>query len=187
MHQDLKEFLQKKKLFFEKKLGRGFSSHLFLVKNAKGQFFVIKMERHDSTRFKMAEREAENLKKVNKVGIGPKLIDTDFEKRIVLMEFIEGPRFSDWIFANPSKTELTRFVKELQQQARALDKIGLDHGQLAGKGRNILVKKGLPVIIDFEKASCNRKCHNFSVIEGFLFKNPKGAIATEVKEILEKN
>ncbi len=186
MHHDLKEFLQEKKLLFEKKLGRGFSSHIFLAKNKKGKYFVIKMEKHDSTRFKMAEREAENLEKVNEVGIGPKLIDTDFEKRIVLMEFIEGPRFSDWIFAEPSKTVLTHFIKELQRQAKALDKIGLDHGQLAGQGRNILVRKGMPVIIDFEKASCNRKCHNFSVIESFLFKSPKGAIAAEIKKIMGK-
>ena len=119
MHIDLKEFLQEKKLFFEKKLGRGFSSHIFLVKTKKGKYFVVKMEKHDSTRFKMAEREAENLKKVNVIGIGPKLFDVDLKRRIVLMEFIEGPRFSDWIFSNPSKTELMRFVKELQQQAKA--------------------------------------------------------------------
>ncbi len=186
MHKDLKEFLKQKKLFFEKKLGRGFSSHIFLVKNKKGKYFVVKMEKDDSTRLNMAEKEAENLEKANTIGIGPKLIDTDFEKRIVLMEFIEGPRFSDWVFENPSETILTRFVKELQRQTKALDKIGLDHGQLAGRGRNILVRKGLPVIIDFEKASCNRKCHNFSVIESFLFKSPKGAIAAEIKKIIRR-
>ncbi len=184
MHSTLKEFLLKKKLFFEKKIDRGFSSHLFLARNKKGVFFVIKMERHDSTRFKMAERESENLKKANGVGIGPKLFDADLEKRIVLMEFIEGSCFSEWIFAGPSKTGLKRFVKELQRQAKVLDKIGLDHGQLAGSGKNILVRKGMPVIIDFEKASCNRKCHNLSVIEGFLLRNPKGAIAAKVNAIL---
>ncbi len=186
MHHELKEFLQKKKLLFEKKLGRGFSSHIFLAKNKKGKYFVIKMEKHDSTRFKMAEREAENLEMVNAVGIGPKLFAVDLKRRIVLMEFIEGPRFSDWIFSNPSKTVLTCFVKELHRQAKALDKLGLDHGQLAGRGRNILVRDGLPVIIDFEKASCNRKCHNFSVIESFLFKSPKGAIAAKIKKIMRK-
>ena len=144
------------------------------------------MERHDSTRFKMAERESENLKKANGIGIGPKLFDADLKRRIILMEFIDGPCFSEWLFAGPSKTGLKRFVKELQRQAKALDKIGLDHGQLAGRGRNILLRKGMPVIIDFEKASCNRKCHNLSVIEGFLFRNPKGAIAKKVWEILKE-
>ncbi len=101
------------------------------------------------------------------------------------MEFVPGPWFSEWLFENPSKAVLQKFVKELERQARALDKIKLDHGQLAGMGRNILVRKDLPVIIDFEKASDNRKCHNLSKIDSFLFKSPYGAIAKRVRVILE--
>ncbi|MFH1663489.1 MAG: hypothetical protein ABH986_01615, partial [archaeon] len=58
------------------------------------------------------------------------------------------------------------------------------HGQLAGRGVNILVCKGLPVIIDFEKASIQRKTHNRTVLESFLFKNPHSLITKKVKEIL---
>ena len=145
---------------------------------------VIKMERADSTRFRMAEREAENLALANSLGIGPRLFGKDLKCRIILMEFIEGPSFAEWLFAGPSKKGLARFVKELQRQAMALDKIGLDHGQLAGRGRNILVRKGLPVIIDFEKASTQRKCHNASAIEAFLFRNPHGAVAKKARAIL---
>jgi len=145
---------------------------------------VAKMERADSTRFKMAEREAENLKKANSVGIGPKLLAKDLKARIILMEFVDGPSFSDWLFSGPDKKTLKKFVEELERQAKALDKIGLDHGQLAGRGKNILVRDGKPVIIDFEKASSKRKCHNFSVVQGFLFRNPNGTIAKKVGEIL---
>ena len=65
-----------------------------------------------------------------------------------------------------------------------MDEIGLDHGQLAGKGRNILVRKNRPVIIDFEKASQVRKPGNFSQLKSFLFLNPHSSISGKVKEIL---
>jgi len=129
-------------------------------------------------------RITENLKKANAIGVGPKLAIADLKKSIILMEFIDGQTFSEWLFAGPSKKILQSFIKELQQQAKALDKIGLDHGQLAGMGRNILARHNKPVIIDFEKASSDRKCHNALVIEGYLFRNPKGAIARKVKETL---
>ena len=182
-------FLGERKLQLVEKLGKGRSSQIFLVKDGKGKKLVIKMERPDSTRFRMAERESENLGKANKLGIGPKLIASDNERRIILMEFIQGKTFSEWLFSNPKKTTLKLFVQDLLLQAKALDKIGLDHGQLAGKGANILVrtgKKPKPVIIDFEKASSQRKCHNLRVLEAFLFKNPHGAIAKRVKKILGK-
>jgi len=184
MEKALELFLLEKGLSLEKRLGKGHSSQIFLAKDSNGKKLVAKQERSDSTRFKMAEREAENLKKANSLGIGPKLVSFDLEKRIILMEFIQGETFSEWLFSNPSKKSLASFTQALLRQAKALDKIGLDHGQLAGRGANILVSEGRPVIIDFEKASSQRKCHNLAVVNAFLFKNPHGAIAKKVKEIL---
>jgi len=177
-------FLKEKSLFLVQNLGKGHSSQIFLAEDSNGKRFVAKVERSDSTRFKMAERETENLQKANSVGVGPKLAGFDLKKRIILMEFIQGQTFSDWLFSNPSKKALKSFTKELLKQAKALDKAGLDHGQLAGRGKNILVRNNTPIIIDFEKASTQRKCHNQTVVEGFLFKNPKGAIAAKVREII---
>jgi len=181
----LASFLTKKDLSLAGQIGKGHSSLVFLAKGKAGQLFVAKVERPDSTRFRMAERESECLKAANGIGVGPKLECFDLERRIILMEYIDGKPFSDWLFSGPSKRELARFIKELFAQALALDRIGLDHGQLAGKGKNILVRKGRPVIIDFEKASFSRKRHNLSTIEAFLFRNPHGAAAKKVKEILE--
>ncbi len=184
MDRGLQDFLERRRLSLSQKLGRGHSSQIFLVWDRSGKKFVAKVERPDSTRFKMAEREAENLEKANSVGVGPKLVSFNLRNRIIFMEFIQGKTFAEWLFAGPSKNQLKSFIRELQRQAKALDKLGLDHGQLAGKGKNILVRKGKPVIIDFEKASSKRKCHNLSTIEAFLFKNPHGVIAKKVREIL---
>ena len=180
----LEGFLGEKGLSLVRGIGRGHSSLIFLVRRGNGAKLVAKMERPDSTRFRMAERESQNLKMANGVGVGPQLLGKDLKRRIVLMEFVEGPCFSEWLFSGPGKKELKIFVEGLQNQARALDRIGLDHGQLAGRGRNILVREGKPVIIDFEKASSKRKCHNLSVVQSFLFKNPKGAVAKKVKGLI---
>lgn len=184
MLQKLAQFLEEKKLCLLGQLGKGHSSRIFLLQNAKGKKFVAKIERQDSTRFRMAERESENLSLTNSIGIGPRLFAADLKKRIVLMEFIEGSTFAEWLFSNPGKKELREFIKGLLAQAKALDKIGLDHGQLAGKGKNILMRSGKPVILDFEKASSQRKCHNLNTIQAFLFKNPHGAVAKKIREIL---
>ncbi len=184
MLQRIGPFLQEKNLQFVEKLGKGYSSEIFLVKNGRGKKFVLKAERENSPRNKMVERETQNLEKANSIGIGPKLAGFDLVRRIILMEFIEGKTFAEWLFSNPSKEELKAFIEELLEQAKKLDEIGLDHGQLAGRGKNILVRKGKPVIIDFEKSSSQRKCHNFSTVGAFLFRNPHSAIAARVREIL---
>lgn len=185
---NLSAFLKKEELKLVKKIAKGHSSEVFLVKKGKKNF-ALKIEKVKSTRLKMAEREVENLKKANKVGIGPKLFDFDLKKRIILMEFIKGKTFNKWLFSlkknKENKKKLEKFIKLLFVQAEKLDKIGLDHGQLAGRGVNILVKKDLPVIIDFEKASAKRKTHNKKVLESFLIKNPHSAITEKVKEVLE--
>ena len=70
-----------------------------------------------------------------------------------------------------------------------MDEIGLDHGQLAGRGRNILVRlpETLPVIIDFEQASIKRKAHNEKVLIDFLNLNPNSKIAEKVIGLLGEN
>lgn len=184
---NLAEFLKQEKLKLIKKTAKGHSSEIFLVKKGKKNF-ALKIEKIKSTRFKMAERETENLIKANSVKIGPLIYGFDLKKRIILMEFIKGKTFFSWLFGlkknKENKIKLKKFIENLMLQAEKLDEIGLDHGQLAGRGVNILVKKNFPVIIDFEKASLKRKCHNKTVLESFLFKNPDSKITRKVKEIL---
>ncbi|MFH1224394.1 MAG: hypothetical protein V1676_01175 [Candidatus Diapherotrites archaeon] len=173
--------------------------------------FALKIEKPKSPRIGMVRREVENLKTANNAGVGPKLVSFDLKRKIILMEFIDGVTLREFLFdALPAKIKskktrsrvLHNFLDKLFEQAEALDKAGLDHGQLAGKGKNILVReikgrgkslrKGKgprhecePVIIDFEKASPNRRVHNRNQIEGFLLKNKYGAFAKKTKEILQ--
>lgn len=179
-------FLQEKKLELVERIAKGFSSEIFLVKNAQGKKLALKIERKDSPRKMMVEKEVENLKKANSVGVGPKLVEWDFQRRIILYEFIEGITFNKWINSIPEKKDLKEFLTELFSQARKLDEIGLDHGQLAGKGTNIIVDKNLrPVLVDFEKASSHRKCHNTTRLTSFIVLNKKSGLTKKIKQILQ--
>jgi len=177
-------FLKKNNLHLVKQISKGWTSFVYLVKDSKGKEFVAKSLRDKANRRNMVERESENLGIANSAGVGPKLVKADSENNVVLMEFVEGDSFVDWLFSNPKKIQLEKFLKELFKQAKKLDKKGLDHGQLAGKGKNILVRKGKPVIIDFEKASTERKVGNVNQLKAFLFINPHSSITKKVKEIL---
>lgn len=188
IEENLKKFLKEKKLKLIERISKGYSSEVFLVENVSEERFALKIEKEKSPRKEMVEKEVKNLKLANSVGVGPKLIDWDFGERIILMEYIEGITFNEWILkGKPKKKELHKFLDKLLEQAKKLDEIGLDHGQLAGKGKNILVRNGLPVIIDFEKASQERKVHNVTQLEGMLYRNPHAEITKRVKGILGKN
>lgn len=184
---NLDEYLSKNKLKSIEKISKGWTSYIYLVKNSKGKKFILKVLREKSTRTNMVEKESENLKLANSVGVGPKLIKFDNGNGVVQMEFIEGESFKDWIFETyVSQKKLFSFLKELLSQGKKLDEIGLDHGQLAGKGSNILVRKNKPVIIDFEKASSKRKTGNFNQLKSFLFINPRSSITKRVRKVLKE-
>ena len=181
----LGKFLKKRKLEISEKISKGYSSEVFLVANSNGKKFALKVEKGKSPRMGFFTKETAHLKAANSVGVGPKLIDCDEESRAVLMEFIEGITFEKYVFeTNVSKKQLHKVITELLKQARKIDKIGLDHGQLAGSGRNILVREGKPVIIDFEKASQTRRAGNFNQLKSFLFLNPHSSISKKVREIM---
>ncbi len=180
----LESFLAQNSLLPLKQLSKGWTSYVYLVEGRAGRRFVLKVLREKSNRRDMARRESENLPLANSAGVGPKMVKADLGRDIVMMEYVEGVPFSEWLGKGPSREALENFIGELLSQAVRLDKIGLDHGQLAGRGRNILVRKGLPVIIDFEKASTKRKCHNRAVLESFLFRSKNSEVVRKVKSIL---
>ena len=178
------EFLSKKNLKIVGKISKGYSSEVFLVQDKKGKKFALKVEKGKSPRKDFLRKETENLKSANSINVGPELIGYDSESKAVLMEFIEGVTFEKYLFeTNVSKKQLHKVITELLKQAKKMDEIGLDHGQLAGRGSNILVMKNKPVLIDFEKASQVRKPGNFNQLKSFLFFNPHSAISRKVKEI----
>ncbi|MEM4257502.1 MAG: hypothetical protein QXU92_03725 [Candidatus Diapherotrites archaeon] len=164
------------------KIAKGWTSEVFVCYLGDKKV-AMKLLRQKSNRKNMVLRECENLALANSVGVGPKLFFSDYELGFVCMEYISGVKFCDWLCSCNNKLVLMGFIKELFRQAKELDRIGLDHGQLAGAGKNIIVRDNLPVIIDFEKASTKRKVHNLKVLESFLFKSKNSSITKKVLEL----
>jgi len=147
-------------------LGKG---HVGVVVAAqqKGASAALKIRRMDADRESLLE-EAENLKIANQVSVGPRLKEKS--ENFLLMEFIEGPYLVDWV-ANlgPSDIPLLRqTIRILLGKARALDSVGLDHGELSRAHRHVIVSRNHPRIIDFESASTRRKAANVTSISQFI-------------------
>ena len=74
-------------------LGKGYVGVVVLVKRGNKEV-ALKIRRTDSQRENM-KNESILLKLVNSVNVGPKIIDVS--KNFLVMEYIEGEKFSNWI------------------------------------------------------------------------------------------
>lgn len=181
-------------------LAKGWSSYIWLVKGEDGKEYALKEVREKSPRKNLAEREGKMLLLANTVGVGPRVVEVNYEKNFVVREFINGKNFLNWISAEEFEKEVTPqelydFIKELYKQILALDSVSLSHNQLEG-GKNIMVeekndpligkRKFFPIIIDFEKSSIKENNHtrNIGQVESMFFYNPHGMIAKKIREKL---
>ncbi|MDD4983453.1 MAG: hypothetical protein PHH82_01265 [Candidatus ainarchaeum sp.] len=192
----LQKYLKKKGLEFVKLLGEGRSAWIIVVshtahkKNTKPQLptrlLTIKLEKKRSTRSEMVEKETKYMNLANKSKIGPKFVDSNINGRFIVYEYFDAISLINYL-DEFDKKEFVVFLKALFAQGKKLDKIGLDHGQLVGKGTNIMVlKSGKPIIVDFEKSSNNRKTHNVNVLISYFF-SEKSQVADKVEKILGKD
>ncbi len=128
------------------------------------------------------EGEWEALKKANEKGIGPKAIEYSKKEETLVMGFAEGKEFREWI-KEAGKEEIRERVPEILEQGRALDEIGLDHGQLSWAPKHIIIGEKV-TLIDFERASMKRHAKNLSALFGYLIVNPKSESARKIREAL---
>jgi putative serine/threonine protein kinase len=133
---------------------------------------AAKILRTDSNRLSVLP-EVQKVMIANKRGVGPKLID--YGEEVFLMEYVDGRRISDAIVdilgRSPGEREsaLREIVGEVLSQCFALDRIGLDHGQLHRPDKHIyIIGDGEVKIIDFETASLMRRPANVTSIVHFL-------------------
>jgi len=153
------------------KLGKGYRG-LVIMGEVEGRRAAIKILRTDASMGSL-EREAEATRLANSVGIGPKVFA--HSRHVLALEFIEGRSFDKWIkeLDETREAELRRVLRECFRQARLLDKLPLDHGELSDAKKHIIVKRDLhPVIIDFGKASKRRKPSNVTSLFSYITFGP---------------
>ena len=183
-----------------KQIAKGWSSYIWIVKDSCEEEFILKEVREKSPRKDLAEREGKMLLLANSVGVGPIVKEVNFEENFVVMEYVKGTQFFDFVLNKNFEKEISakqiyQCIKEIYRQLLLLDKINLSHNQLQ-IGKNILIKKVFnektketkytPVIIDFEKATIKENNHtkNTGQLFAMCFFNPNGAIAKKIRDKL---
>jgi putative serine/threonine protein kinase len=150
-------------------LGKG---HVGIVVAALlgGEEVAVKLRRSDADRASMAA-EGEYLRVANEVSVGPRLLGVS--KNVLVMELVEGSYLVDWVGGlGPEDAGLLKgLIMNLMEQARKLDEVGLDHGELSSGRRHIIVSGGIARIVDFESASVSRRCSNVTSMAQYLFFN----------------
>ncbi len=178
------EFTGEKEVFGVPVLGKGCVGIVVIAYTNSGRA-ALKIRRVDADRKGMF-REGKMLKKANEIDVGPKLLE--ISKDFLLMEFIEGNHFPEWIESLGKKEVQSRLrlvLKEVLEQCYRLDSAGLDHGELSNAQKHIIIDADdRPFLVDFETASINRRVANVTSICHYLLLGSQ--IAKKVKETLEK-
>jgi putative serine/threonine protein kinase len=127
----------------------------------------VKIRRIDASR-KELQHEAKMLLLANSIQVGPKF--QSVSKNCLVMELINGNLLPFWLDSCSEKIVIKKVFKELLDQCRRLDKLGLDHGELSKAPKHIIINNKLkPFIVDFETASTRRIVSNVTSICQFLF------------------
>jgi putative serine/threonine protein kinase len=150
-------------------LGKGHVG-IVVVALLGGEEVAVKLRRTDADRESM-EAEGGYLRVANGVSVGPRLLGVSRE--VLVMELVEGGYLVDWVGGlGPEDAGLLMGVlRDLMGQARRLDEVGLDHGELSSARRHVIVLGGVARIVDFESASVSRRCSNVTSMAQYLFFN----------------
>lgn len=135
----------------------------------RGIVVALKVRRVDSKRSTL-ELEAKLQKLASKANVAPKLYA--YTKNFIVMEYIDGVKLSHWLEKVEKHTNVELIVRDVIYRCRALDVIGLDHGELAHAKSHVIITSNRTYIIDYESASTNRRPKNVTSICSYLFLRP---------------
>ncbi|MGQ9781805.1 MAG: hypothetical protein ACUVQ8_06100 [Nitrososphaeria archaeon] len=163
-------------------LGKGCTSIVFAA-NTKYGLSAVKVLRTDADRTTLIH-EAEYLKKVNKLGIGPTLYDATDE--FLIMELLKGKKIGEYIQelrGEGRARRLKKVIGEIMRQCFVLDSRRIAHCELSNPLKHIVVTtRDRPVILDFESASENKKYSNLTSFTQSFFVG--GRLSPKVRKIL---
>lgn len=130
----------------------------------KKKKIVVKAKLASSEAVGRIANEARWIKKLNKKGIGPKLIfsDNDF----LACCFIDGELFPKFI-EKSTKTKIIKTIKDVLKQCYELDKMMIDKEEMHRPFKHIIVKTK-PVLIDFERTHYTNKPKNVTQFIQYL-------------------
>ncbi|MGM5481555.1 MAG: RIO1 family regulatory kinase/ATPase [Nanobdellota archaeon] len=132
------------------------------------QDVAIKMTHPSSKAHNALLKEAQNLKRVNKLGVGPKLIE--YTDEYVIMEFVPGTLIGEYLAdKNIPTREIKEVLARIIDQIFILDKNRINKQEMTKPYKHIIVKDNLePVLIDFERAKITLRPANMTQFSQYL-------------------
>ena len=141
------------------KYKKGWRSVIYLDKEKS----LIKKESNNRV-LSTIEKEVNWLKRLNKVGIGPNLIE--FNENYFICEFIQGLEIEPFLKQNNRK-EIIKVLKNVLDQCYILDKLKIDKREMKNPYKHIIISKKV-VMIDFERAKYSEKPRNITCFCQYL-------------------
>ena len=134
----------------------------------KGRVVAIKTHRPASDAKNTLLLEAQYLKKVNRLGIGPKLLEA--ADGYVVMEYVQGVPIGEFLEdALVSKAVLLIVLAQVFDQLFALDNAQINKFELTNPYKHIIVTPDYkPFLIDFERARHSQRPKNISQFAQYL-------------------
>ena len=137
------------------------------ISSLNGKKVLIK-EFNPSASVNTIAHEAQMLQLVNKQQIGPIFIK--MQDGALVREFIDGEEIVDWI-AEAGKSMIKKVLLHILDQCRTLDTMKINKLEMTHPHKHILVRKSIPIFIDFDRAKFTQKPKNVTqVIQWFTGK-----------------
>lgn len=137
---------------------------------------AIKIAHPNSDARQAITLECSYLGKVNRLGIGPQLID--WGDSFVAMEFVDGQTIAEFL-ENASAKDIRIVLREVFDQLVKLDEARINKFELTNPYKHILVTKDLRVVlIDFERARFTARPKNVSQFAEYVLRT-KELLATK--------
>ena len=172
--EDIYVYLLKKNELFKKLESKGIKNIKYFTKGHRGLLFTgfykskkiaVKTKNPNSAAVGRIENEARWLKKLNKYGIGPKLVYSG--DNYFFYEYIYGDFIVDY-FKKSNKNNIKMMIKRLFKQMFALDRLKIDKEEMHHPIKHIIVSRNKPYLIDFERTHYSQNPKNVTQFCQFL-------------------
>ncbi len=141
---------------------------------------VVKAKRKESAAVATIQNEINWLEKLNKKGIGPKLLFSSKEKDWFAYEFVDGQFILDFIENCSAKERILSVIKQLLLQCRKLDELKVNKEEMSRPQKHAIVdSKDKLTMIDFERCRKSQKPKNVTQLCQFLAKGHVNSLLTQ--------
>ena len=130
-----------------------------------GRTLVLVKERNPRSVVDTVAHEARILARINAHGLGPRLIR--HEPGRLVREYVDGTLIEAWT-AMARPVAIRCVLAEFLEKCRTLDTIGIDKAELTRPFKHLLICRGHPVQIDYDRARESQRPRNVTQACQFL-------------------